>query len=37
MGIEDEVRAVEMLGPGLTVPMRYNNLDIIKADPNEFV
>ncbi len=36
MGIEDAVRAVEMINPKLAVPVHYNTFDIIKADPYEF-
>ena len=37
MGIDDAVRAVEFLQPGLAIPMHYNTFDVIKADPQEFV
>lgn len=36
MGIDDAVKAVELLNPKLAVPMHYNTFGIIKADPNEF-
>ena len=37
MGIEDAVRAVELLKPKLTIPMHYNTWPVISADPNDFV
>ncbi|GBD93770.1 metal-dependent hydrolase [bacterium BMS3Abin05] len=37
MGIDDAVKAVELLQPGLAIPMHYNTFDLIKADPQEFV
>ena len=37
MGIDDAVKAVELLRPKLAVPMHYNTFDLIKADPSEFV
>ncbi len=37
MGIADAVKAVELLQPGLAIPMHYNTFDVIKADPQEFV
>ncbi|PYO44679.1 MAG: metal-dependent hydrolase [Gemmatimonadetes bacterium] len=36
MGIEDAVRAVELVGPGTVIPMHYNTWDVIKADPEQF-
>jgi L-ascorbate metabolism protein UlaG (beta-lactamase superfamily) len=36
MGIDDAVKAVELISPTRVVPMHYNTFDIIKADPNEF-
>lgn len=36
MGIDDAVKAVEFLQPGITVPMHYNTWDIISADPEVF-
>ncbi|MFH1538157.1 MAG: metal-dependent hydrolase [bacterium] len=36
MGIDDAVKAVELLRPALAVPMHYNTFDVIKADPEEF-
>lgn len=37
MGISDAVRAVELLKPGLAIPMHYKTFDVIEADPAEFV
>jgi L-ascorbate metabolism protein UlaG (beta-lactamase superfamily) len=37
MGVDDAVRAVELLCPKLTVPMHYNTWPVISADPDEFV
>lgn len=36
MGIDDAVRAVEMLKPKAVIPMHYNTWDIISADPEDF-
>ena len=36
MGIEPAARAVEMIRPGLVVPMHYNTWPVIAADPAEF-
>jgi len=36
MGIDDAVKAVELLRPRRVVPMHYDTFDVIKADPNEF-
>jgi L-ascorbate metabolism protein UlaG (beta-lactamase superfamily) len=36
MGIDDAVRAAEMLSPGLVIPMHYNTWPPIAADPEEF-
>jgi L-ascorbate metabolism protein UlaG (beta-lactamase superfamily) len=36
MGIEDAVRAVELVRPHTVIPMHYNTWDVIKADPVEF-
>ncbi len=36
MGIDDAVKAVEFVNPGLTIPMHYNTFPIIPADPKEF-
>jgi L-ascorbate metabolism protein UlaG (beta-lactamase superfamily) len=37
MGIDDAVKATELLGARLNVPMHYDTFDVIKADPQEFV
>jgi L-ascorbate metabolism protein UlaG (beta-lactamase superfamily) len=36
MGIEDAVRAVELVRPHAVIPMHYNTWDVIKADPEQF-
>lgn len=36
MGIDDAVKAVEFVNPGIAIPMHYNTFPIIQADPNEF-
>ena len=36
MGIEDAVRAVELVKPHIAIPMHYNTFDVIKADPQQF-
>ena len=36
MGIDDAVKAVELIAPTRVVPMHYNTFDMIKADPNQF-
>lgn len=36
MGIDDAVKATELLRPRLVVPMHYKTFDIIDADPAEF-
>ncbi|MBI1911594.1 MAG: metal-dependent hydrolase [Deltaproteobacteria bacterium] len=36
MGIEDAIVAVDMLRPGVVVPMHYNTFDIINQDPEAF-
>lgn len=36
MGIDDAVRAAEMLQPKLVIPMHYNTFPPITADPEEF-
>ncbi len=36
MGIDDAVKSVEFVNPGLTIPMHYNTFPIIPADPEEF-
>jgi L-ascorbate metabolism protein UlaG (beta-lactamase superfamily) len=37
MGIDDAVKATELLAPAMTIPMHYDTFDLIKADPQEFV
>jgi L-ascorbate metabolism protein UlaG (beta-lactamase superfamily) len=37
MGIDDAVKAAEMLHPALVVPMHYKTFEVIQADPEEFV
>ena len=36
MGIKEAVKAIELLRPGIVVPMHYNTFDAIKQDPEEF-
>lgn len=36
MGIDDAVKAVELLHPKKVVPFHYGTFDVIKADPGEF-
>lgn len=36
MGIEDAVKAVELVDPRFAIPMHYNTFPIIEADPMEF-
>ena len=37
MGIDDAVKAAELLGAKMVIPMHYNTFDPIKANPEEFV
>jgi len=37
MGIDDAVKAVEMVKPKLVMPMHYKTFDVIDVDPDEFV
>lgn len=37
MGMDDAVKAVELLKPKKVIPMHYKTFDVINADPNEFV
>jgi L-ascorbate metabolism protein UlaG (beta-lactamase superfamily) len=36
MGIDDAVKAVELVNPKIAVPIHYNTFLPIKADPQEF-
>lgn len=36
MGIDDAVKAVELVNPKLAIPMHYNTFPVIEADPLEF-
>ena len=36
MGIDDAVKAVELVNPEFAIPIHYNTFPLIKADPNEF-
>jgi L-ascorbate metabolism protein UlaG (beta-lactamase superfamily) len=36
MGIDDAVKAVEFVNPGIAVPMHYNTFPVITADPQDF-
>ena len=36
MGITDAVKAVELVNPGVVIPMHYNTFPVINADPEEF-
>lgn len=37
MGIDDAVKAVELVNPKFVVPMHYNTFPVIEADPNVFI
>ena len=37
MGIDDAVKAVELLQPRLAIPMHYDTFDMIQANPEDFV
>jgi L-ascorbate metabolism protein UlaG (beta-lactamase superfamily) len=37
MGIDDAVRAADMLKAKVNIPMHYDTFDVVKADPNDFV
>jgi len=37
MGIDDAVKAVELLQPRLAIPMHYDTFDLIRANPEDFV
>ena len=36
MGVDDAVKAVEFLNPGVAIPIHYNTFDIIRANPEDF-
>jgi L-ascorbate metabolism protein UlaG (beta-lactamase superfamily) len=36
MGIDDAVKAVEFVRPGLAIPIHYSTFPVIAADPHEF-
>jgi len=36
MGITDAVKAVELAGPDVAIPMHYNTFPVIEADPQKF-
>lgn len=36
MGIDDAVKAVELVNPKVSIPIHYNTFPLIQADPNEF-
>ncbi len=36
MGIDDAVKAVEFVNPGVAIPIHYNTFPVIEADPEEF-
>jgi len=36
MGIEDAVKAVELVKPKLSIPMHYKTFDVIDTDPHDF-
>jgi L-ascorbate metabolism protein UlaG (beta-lactamase superfamily) len=36
MGLEDAVKAAELIGPARVVPMHYNTFDVIRANPEEY-
>jgi L-ascorbate metabolism protein UlaG (beta-lactamase superfamily) len=37
MGIDDAVKAAELLRAGVNIPMHYDTFDVIEADPASFV
>ena len=37
MGIDDAVKAVELLKPKKVVPMHFNTFDLIAVDPVSFI
>ncbi len=36
MGIDDAVKAVELVNPRITIPMHYNTFPVIAADPEDY-
>ncbi len=36
MGLEDAVKAAELVQPKIVIPMHYNTFPVIQTDPNEF-
>lgn len=36
MGIDDAVKAVEFVSPGIAIPMHYNTFPVIESNPEEF-
>lgn len=36
MGIKDAVKAVELVNPGMAIPMHYNTFPVINSDPEQF-
>jgi L-ascorbate metabolism protein UlaG (beta-lactamase superfamily) len=36
MGVDDAVKAVELLAPKVAIPMHYNTFDVIRVDPKEW-
>jgi L-ascorbate metabolism protein UlaG (beta-lactamase superfamily) len=36
MGVEDAVKAVEFLNPGVVIPMHFDTFDVIKQNPQVF-
>jgi len=36
MGVDDAVKAVEFINPGVVVPIHYNTFDLIKSDAQDF-
>lgn len=37
MGIDDAVKAAELLQPGLVIPMHYQTFDVINVNPQDFI
>jgi L-ascorbate metabolism protein UlaG (beta-lactamase superfamily) len=36
MGIDEAVKASELINAAVVTPMHYNTFDVIKADPDDF-